>query len=147
MNKLQKFSGIKTKKIVLEHNLLKAALWVAFFVINTLQKYQYSLTRKISSRQLITEISHSIAHHFYYVTPLFHFYTPKHGLLRDNIEAAIITKQIKTTLSFYMCLHPQNILTQQYYCFFFSLEKNKDNHRYSQTTKEKIRLSFRLYLN
>jgi hypothetical protein len=27
-----KFSGIKTKKIVLEHNLLKAALWAAFFI-------------------------------------------------------------------------------------------------------------------
>jgi hypothetical protein len=34
-DKPQKFSGIKTKKIVLEYNLLKAALWAAFFYINT----------------------------------------------------------------------------------------------------------------
>jgi hypothetical protein len=71
-----KFSGIKTKKIVLEYNLLKAALWAAFFYqylteISVLSD-KYTFT-KISSRYLITEVSHSIAHHFYYVTPLFHF--------------------------------------------------------------------------
>jgi hypothetical protein len=68
MNKPQKFSGIKTKKIVLVYNLLKAAqrqqlLYQYLTEISVLLTDKYTFT-KISSRYLITEVSHSIAHHF-----------------------------------------------------------------------------------
>jgi hypothetical protein len=107
-----KFSGIKTKKIVLEYNLLKAAPGSPFC-------YQY-----------LTEISVllKIYIHENIITILNNRSIPLHCasfLLRDPIpllhsKIRITSKYLsfnpyksdKTTLSFYMCLHPQNILTQ-----------------------------------